>query len=216
MNYGTLAILALSLLLCASADRASAAYLNDTNMTVALGVSMSAEPFSNRTTADSLASIIDAPTAASSEFHNQSTHVWVSGGQLELDFDLQQEYNLTTLHFWNYYGESFDVDTIDLLFFDASHALVGTQPGIAPLLGGPGNSDSTPINAEDIDISANAQGVRFVNAVLSGSNSQVDFNNLGFSGDLVPEPSTSIMLLTAAGTLMMRRRKPVQCEGTHT
>ncbi len=99
-----------------SVVNAAPIYLNEQNISVALGSSMSAEPFANRTTAASLASIIDASSATSSENHNQSTHVWVSGGALELDFDLGLEYDLTELHFWNYFGESFDVDNINFTF----------------------------------------------------------------------------------------------------
>ena len=84
------------------------AYLNDSLISVTLGPSHNAdpEPFANRTTAASLASVIDAPTATSTEFHTQSTHVWVSGGQLELVFDFGAEYNLSLMHFWNYHSET--------------------------------------------------------------------------------------------------------------
>jgi len=35
-----------------------------------------------------------------------------------------------------------------------------------------------------------------VNALLSGSNGQVDFNNMGFTGEVspVPEPGTALLL----------------------
>jgi hypothetical protein len=160
---------------------------------------MSAEPFANRTTAASLASIIDASSATSSENHNQSTHVWVSGGALELDFDLGLEYDLTELHFWNYFGESFDVDNINFTFFDSNNALVGSLLNVSPLLGGGG---SNPIFAEDYSLSF-PSNVQFVNAVLTGSNNQVDFNNIGFTGQLsdpnppsnsIPEPSAIALL----------------------
>ena len=75
---------------------------------------MAAEPFVNQTTAISLANVIDAPSADASENHiSPTTHVWVSGGSLELDFDFGVEYDLTELHFWNYFTEQFGVDTID-------------------------------------------------------------------------------------------------------
>lgn len=155
-------------------------YLNNTNISVALGASMAPEPFANRTTAASLASVIDAPTAASAENHEQSTHVWVSGGPLELDFDLRAEYDLQVLHVWNYFGEGFDVDNIDFTFYDASRTLVGTLLGVAPALGGAGGN---PIFAEDIPLSFPSK-VQFVNAVLTGSNGEVDFNNIGFTADI--------------------------------
>jgi hypothetical protein len=157
---------------------------------------MAAEPFANRSTADSLASIIDAPSAVSPENHNQSTHVWVSGGSLELDFDFGIEYDLTTLHFWNYFGESFDVDNIDFNFFDSSNTLVGSLLNVMPALG------SSLIFAEDYALSF-PSNVQFVNAVLSGTNNQVDFQNIGFTGETsdsvdnpssVPEPSSIALL----------------------
>ena len=156
-------------------------YLNDQNITVALGATMSPEPFANRSTAASLASVIDAPSAAAEEFHNQSTHVWVSGGTLELDFDFGSEYDLTTFHFWNYHTESHDVDDIDLLFYDAQNFLVGTLENVIPLLGNVSGSDGSPIIAEDYELDFPSR-IRYVNAILSGSNGQVDFNNMGFTG----------------------------------
>lgn len=186
---------------------ANEVYLNDQNMTVSLGASMSAEPFANRSTADSLASIIDAPSAAAGEFHTQSTHVWVSGGVLELDFDLLTEYDLTTLHFWNYHSEGWDVDNVDFSFYDAARNPVGTLAGVEPALGNATGSDGTLIFAEDFALSFPSK-VRYVNAVLSGSNGQVDFNNLGFTGTVtvVPEPATALLLLAGVGGLAARMR----------
>ncbi len=95
------------------------------------------------TPAESLASIIDAPSSAASEQHNQQTHVWVSGGPLSLRFDL------------------------------------------------------------------------LVEAVLTGSNNEVDFNNLGFTGSLsepapnpqnpASAPSTLLLALGAAVWLLRQR-----------
>ncbi|NNL67547.1 MAG: PEP-CTERM sorting domain-containing protein, partial [Myxococcales bacterium] len=49
--------------------------------------------------------------------------------------------------------------------------------------------------------------VRFVNAVLSGSNGQVDFNNLGFTGEVsVPEPATALLLLVGLLSIAAQRR----------
>ena len=158
----------------------SAIYLNDQNISVSLGSTMAAEHFENRSTADSIASIIDAPLAEESENHNQSTHVWVSGGSLELDFDLGIEYDLKELHFWNYFGEGFDVDNIDFKFFDSSNSLVGSLLNVAPELGGGG---SNPIFAQDYALTFPSK-VQFVNAILTGSNNQVDFNNIGFTAEV--------------------------------
>jgi hypothetical protein len=178
---GALAILGLT-----QPAAAAPVYLNDALITVELGPLHAAdpEPFANRTTAASLASIIDAPTATSTEFHTQSTHVWVSGGQLEIVFDFGAEYDLSTLHFWNYHSEGFDVDTIVFNFFDDQLNLVGTLTE-SPRLGNTDGSDGTPITPEDyaLDFPTN---VRFVNALLSGSNDQVDFNNIGFTAELSP------------------------------
>ncbi len=158
-------------------------YLNDQNIAVSLGSSMAAEPFANQTTAISLANVIDAPSADAAENHiSPTTHVWVSGGPLELDFDFGVEYELTTLHFWNYHGEAFDVDNIDLTFFDASMSFVGELLNIEPALGGGG---SNPVFAEDFALSL-PSNVRFVNVLLTGTNGEVDFNNIGFTA--IPEP----------------------------
>lgn len=175
----------------------SAIYLNDQNISVSLGSSMGAEPFENRTTADSLASIIDAPSAEAPENHNQLTHVWVSGGSLELDFDLGVEYDLKELHFWNYFGEGFDVDNIDFKFFDSSNSLVGSLLNVAPELGGGG---SNPIFAEDYALNFPSK-VQFVNAVLTGSNNQVDFNNIGFTAEISQVPLPAAAWLFASGLL---------------
>jgi hypothetical protein len=185
---------------------ANAAYLNQQNTTIKLGPSMAQNPFENRSAIDSLASIIDAPSAIATEFHNQSTHVWVSGGLLELVFDFQAEYDLTKLHFWNYHSENFDVDEIDFKFYDANNSLVGTLLGVTPALGGSTGNDSTPIVAQDYSLLFPSKA-RYVNAVLSGSNGEVDFNNIGFTGTpsnpptSVPEASTSAGLIP--GILLM-------------
>jgi hypothetical protein len=188
-----------------AALHAAPVYLNDANITVALGPGMiDPEPFENRTTAASLASVIDAPSASAFELHNQSTHVWVSGGILELIFDFGTEYDLTGLHFWNYHSEGFDVDNIDLTFRDGSMNAVGSISSISPALGNGTGSDSSPIFAEDIALSFPAK-VRFVTAILSGSNAEVDFNNIGFTGEVsvsaVPEPTS--LILTAFGVLLL-------------
>ncbi|WDE00938.1 PEP-CTERM sorting domain-containing protein [Thalassomonas actiniarum] len=189
--------------LCKAAG-ATPIYLNHENISVSLGSSMAAEPFSNRSTADSLASIIDAPSAEAIETHAQNTHVWINGGNLELDFDFGMEYNLTTLHFWNYFGEGYDVDNIDFNFFDSAHNLVGSLLNVMPALG------STALSAEDYALSF-PSNVQYVNAVISGDNGQVDFNNIGFTGELsssVPEPgSLALFGLGLAGFALSRKKK---------
>ena len=183
---------------------AAPVYLNDANMTVTLGPSMAPEPFANRTTAASLASAIDAPSASASELHTIATHVWVSNGVLELVFNLRTEYNLTTFHFWNYHSENFDVDDIDLTFRDGSMNLVGTISNIVPALGNSTGSDASPIFAQNIALSFPSK-VQFITANFSGSNNQVDFNNIGFTGEVstnaIPEPRFQI--LVAFGALVL-------------
>jgi len=158
---------------------AAADYLNDVNISVSLGSSMSAEPFANRSAADSLASVIDADSASDHEFHLQTTHVWVSGGQLELVFDFPASHDLTGLHFWNYTGEAYDVDNIVLDFLDSTDALIFTETIVDPALGISGPVLGG-IYAETFPLAV--EGVRSVRAVVSGSNDQVDFQNIGFTG----------------------------------
>lgn len=200
-------------LLGSISSAANAVYLNDQNITVSLGSSMAAEPFQNQTTAISLANVIDAPSAVAAENHiSPTTHVWVSGGPLELDFDFGIEYDLTELHFWNYFEETFDVDNIDFTFFDSSHNLVGSLLNVMPALGGSGGN---PIFAEDYSLSF-PSNVQYVNAILTGSNGQVDFNNVGFtataSNPVVPVVLPSTLWLYLIGFLglasfVAKRRK---------
>lgn len=122
-------------------------------------------------------------------------------------FDLKAEYDLTTLHFWNYHTESHDVDNIDFKFYDASNNLVGDLLNVTPELGGSARSDSTPIFAQDYNLSFPSK-VHYINAVLSGTNGQVDFNNIGFTGSIspIPEPETYAMFLAGLGLLGWRMR----------
>ncbi len=121
---------------------------------------------------------------------------------MELDFDLGMEVDLITFHFWNYHSESYDVDDIDLTFFDSSMQLVGTFDDISPALGNATGLDATPIFAEDSALATS--GVQFVNAALSGSNGQVDFSNIGFTA--VPEPTSGSLLLLGLSVISARAR----------
>ncbi len=181
----------------ASTGGGGGTFLNDQNITVALGASMAPEPFANRSTADSLASIIDLPSPDSPEDHAQTTHIWVSGRDLELDFDFGTEYDIRTFHFWNYFGEFYDVDDIDMTFRSASGAIVGTLENLEPELGG--NGVGNPIFAEDFPVSLSGPA-RFVNMRLAGSTNQVDFNNIGFSTTgVVPSDNFSVPHLDSEG-----------------
>jgi MYXO-CTERM domain-containing protein len=191
--------------LAAGSAMAAPIYLNKDNISVAVGSGTSPGSFHN--TFDNGATIekvIDAPSADAEEFHNQATHIWFTadadGGGLELRFDFGIEYDISTLHFWNYTSEDFDVDTVAFTFFNAASALVGSLE-VDPDLG-----SSPGIRAQDISLAA-PLNVRYVTAFLTGTNRQVDFQNIGFTAEVsdpmppsnVPEPGT--MGLAALGVL---------------
>ncbi|MFT5423857.1 MAG: hypothetical protein ACI89L_001648 [Phycisphaerales bacterium] len=180
-QFMSLTVITSALGLFAATAIAGPIYLNDdVGVTVALGASMSAEPFQNRSTANSLASIINLDSAAQADTHDQSTHVWVSGVSLELKFDLGTPYDLTTMHFWNYFTETYDVDGIDMIFFNEAGDEIGQLLDLEPQV-----SSGNPVVAENIAIDF-PPGVRFINMTLSGTNGEVDFQNIGFTGTLVP------------------------------
>jgi hypothetical protein len=183
-------------------------YLNISNITVAVGSGTSPGSFNNTFAGgETIDKVIDAPSADATEVHNQTTHIWFTatdvGGGLELRFDFLDEYNINTLHFWNYNGEGFDVDNVEFSFFDAASLPVGTL-SVIPALG------STPaISAQDIPLAA-PLNVRFVNAFLTGSNREVDFQNIGFTAErstAVPEPATLSLLVAGLLGLGVSRRR---------
>ena len=208
----------------ASVD-AAPVYLNQTNISVSVGAgttsTSSNNTFSGGQTIDK---VIDAPAADSEEFHNQTTHIWYSGpvgSGLELLFDFGVQYDLSTLHFWNFPGEGFDVDNIDFTFFDASNTQVGAL-SVAPALG-----SSPGIRAQDIVLAA-PLNVQFVTAFLTGSNGAIDFQNIGFTANLstdrctidptdpicnpvgtpVPEPdSIALLAIAMLGLRFAKRRR---------
>ncbi|MBX3630974.1 MAG: PEP-CTERM sorting domain-containing protein [Nitrosomonas sp.] len=187
-------------------------YLNNTNISVSVGAGTSPGSFNNTFSGgNTIDKVIDAPSATATEFHDQSTHIWFTadnvGGGLELLFNFGQEYDISTLHFWNYTGEDFDVDNIDFTFFNSSNVQVGTL-GIQPALG-----SSPGILAQDIVLPA-PLNVQFVTAFLTGTNRQVDFQNIGFTAEVstprptpMPEPGLiSLLVLGLLGMLVTRRR----------
>lgn len=196
-----LAVFAVTLLGSAMTPaQAQAIYLNQANITVSVGAGTSAGTFNNTfANGATIAKVIDAPTADAAEFHDQQTHIWYTansvGGGLELLFDFGQAYDIQTLHFWNYNGEAYDVDKVSFKFFDAGNQQVGALD-VLPALG-----NSPAIYAQDIELAA-PLNVRRVSAFLTGSNAQVDFQNIGFTAVAsVPEPAA--MALLALGGLVL-------------
>lgn len=197
----------LGLSLAAPAHAQTTTYLNIDNITVAVGAGTSPGSFNNTfANGASILKVIDAPSADAEEFHNQATHIWFTadevGGGLELQFDFFQRYDIQTLHFWNYTSESYDVDNVDFTFFDGAGVEVGSL-SIEPALG-----SSPGIRAQNIDLPA-PLGVRYVTAFLTGSNAQVDFQNIGFTAMVsapIPEPGTLALMALGVGALASRVR----------
>lgn len=195
---------------------ASTVYLNYQNTTVAVGPNTSAGSSNNTfTLGKDITKVIDAETATSGEVHDQVTHIWYtftsSSGFLELLFDFNTEYDITMLHFWNYDGEFYDVDNIAFDFFNAAGTQVGST-SLEPALG-----TSPTIFAQDIPL-VSPLNVKSVIARLSGSNGQVDFQNIGFTASVsvpvgpdpgaVPLPAGLPLLVGGlASFLLLRKRR---------
>lgn len=213
MHMKTTAALFAAISLLASAAAAAPVYLNDSLINVSVGAGTSAGSFNNTFNGgQTIGKVIDAPGADAEEFHDQTTHIWFTadslGGGLELLFDFNQEYDISTLHFWNYTSESYDVDNVDFTFYDNTSTQVGSL-SIMPSLG-----SSPGIRAEDIALAA-PLNVQFVTAFLTGSNREVDFQNIGFTAEIstpkpppvVPLPAGLPLLLTGlAGAGLLARR----------
>jgi hypothetical protein len=217
-------LLAASIAILGSLHNANAlaapVYLNNTNISVEVGPGTDSTGSFNNTFAggSTIEKVIDAPSATAEEFHTQTTHIWFTaeavGGGLELLFDFGIEYDINTLHFWNYTEEGFDVDRVAFTFFDASNSNVGSLE-IFPALG-----SSPGITAQDITLAA-PLNVRFVTAFLTGSNGEVDFQNIGFTAEVstpgtptLPEPGTlSLVALAMLGALRFRSTRKASNHG---
>ena len=158
---------------------AQTVYLNRDLITVEVGDGTSPGTFNNTFQGNQTAEkVIDAPAADAEEYHNQLTHIWFTadtvGGGVEFVFDFPVSYDIEEVHFWNYTDETYDVDLVAFRFFDAAGVEIGTID-LEPALGEAGG-----IRAEDIPLAA-PLNVRRVVATLTGSNRQVDFQNIGFT-----------------------------------
>lgn len=182
VRFGSLLAVGCLSFLGALNAHAAPIYLNNLNITVEVGPGTSPGTFNNTfDSGQTIEKVIDAPSADAEEFHNQTTHIWYTadeiGGGLELLFDFGQEFDLGTLHFWNFTSEDFDVDRIAFTFFNQSDVEVGAL-ALTPDLG-----SSPGIRAQDIALPAPIN-VRFVTAFLTGDNRQVDFQNIGFTAEV--------------------------------
>ncbi|QDT00838.1 hypothetical protein [Adhaeretor mobilis] len=204
----TVALLVLTLAVLLQPDcSAAGTYLNQSNITVAVGPGTSPGSFNNTfANGQTIEKVIDAPTATAEETHNQATHIWFTadnvGGGLELVFDFGIAYDVGTLHFWNYTDDFYDVDNIDFTFFGLLGQQVGTL-SVQPDLGSPGG-----IAAQDIALAA-PLNIKSVTAFLTGDNRQVDFQNIGFTAEVsqIPEPTVLAMVLIAAAVGVFRPRR---------
>lgn len=107
---------------------------------------------------------------------------------------------------------SFDVDQVDFTFFNSAGDEIGTE-SLNPALGSSGG-----IEAEDIPL-VSPLNTRSVTAFLTGTNGQVDFQNIGFTANVsdpeddpdlpapIPLPAAMWLMAGGLGALAMTRRK---------
>jgi len=174
-------------------------FLNIDNISVTVGPGTSPGTFNNTfLNGNTIEKVIDAPSADAEEFHDQATHIWFTansiGGGLELVFDFGQSYDISTLHFWNYTGEGFDVDNVDFTFFDKNNLEIGVL-SLEPALG-----SSPGILSEEINLAA-PLNVQSVTAFLTGTNAQVDFQNIGFTAEVSQVPVPAAFWLFGSGLI---------------
>lgn len=217
------AVVAIPLMTGAAASALAApVYLNYTNTTVTVGANTTPGSWNNTVSAsiystleEALIKVIDAPSADATEVHSQPTHIWYTtqpGGGLELQFAFDQEYDINTLHIWNYDGgDTWDVDSIHFTFFNKDNVLQGAR-SIDPLP--PGNPGA--IAAQDFVLAA-PLNVQYVTAFLGTTNGEIDFQNIGFTAEVsvpvdsdptsVPEPGTFALLAVGMLGLLARGRR---------
>ncbi len=220
MKHALSALCVAASLLCSQAF-AAPIYLNESNISVSVGSNTTATSSNNTFSGgQTINKVMDASSADAEESHTQTTHIWYSGGTLELLFNFGTQYDLNTLHFWNYTTESYDVDNINFTFFDGSNSEVGFIDVLPNLGTAPG------ITAQDITLPA-PLNVQYVSALLSGSNGQIDFQNIGFTAELstdrcltnpndpicdngnepveVPEPGSMLLMILGLASLRLAR-----------
>jgi hypothetical protein len=135
----------------------------------------------------SLDNIIDCLDPTMGEAHTKASHVWWNPGPLELLFSFGQDgdaesYDISSILFWNYFGEDFDVDSIDFEFFSRNGVSLGTF-FFNPRLGANAAAvNANDIVAEQVNLPMVISAVTNVTALLSSTNGQLDFQNFVFLG----------------------------------
>lgn len=144
--------------------------------------------FQNVPIAQSLLNVVNCLEPDEGEAHAQGSHVWWAPGPLELVFKLGEQdetYTLTSFQFWNYFGESFDVDSIKLHFYDKNGERISSIANhtYLPRLGENSNGiNANNIIAEVIELDVTMKGVSSVIGTFNSTNGQIDFQNLLFLG----------------------------------
>ena len=119
---------------------------------------------------------INAESANTIEIHNRQTHVEAPGeSRIALRFDLQNTYNIKTVHFWNFWDEAsnWNVDEMTLTFIDLSEANIG-EVILTP------HDGYEDIAAEDFPV--DFRGVHYIEVDLRSNVNRLEFMNIGFTG----------------------------------
>lgn len=136
--------------------------------------------FVNLNATQSLRNAIDCLGPGGTEVHSQTSHVWWAPQPLELVFDLDREYTITDVLFWNYYEDFYDVDRIDFTFISA----VGNRVDyfVIPRDGiNPDGAHQNPIIAERFALPRPTPASRVLAYMTSDHGSvDLDFQNIEF------------------------------------